>query len=237
VSEHDRYDGPSPHTDSGGREGSVSAGSPPAGTGVALAGSAPDRAEPIDRAMSAGSSGLDVLSAAVQALSVRLEDLTCLIKTRLSYDKVKEEAFDRIYADLDQLKKNAAQDNIKPLLLDLILLYDRMEQAHREATSVDVAGGLIATETVKSFIEELLEVLYRRDVALVEVLSPAFDPNQQRAISVENVADQAQHQHVAAVVRRGFRLGSRVLRPEEVIVRRFVEPINTNADSNSRSEG
>jgi molecular chaperone GrpE (heat shock protein) len=171
-----------------------------------------------------GSPGADILPTVVQRLSNQLQDLIGVVDVRLSYDKVKEDAFERLYANLDELKKNAAQDNIRPILLDLVLLYDRMEHAHQEAAAADGVDGFIAIGTVKSFIDELLEVLYRRDVTVIEVVSPVFDPNQQRAIGVENVADQAQHQHIAKVIRRGFQLGSRVLRPEEVIVCRFAEP-------------
>jgi molecular chaperone GrpE (heat shock protein) len=69
----------------------------------------------------------------------------------------------------------------------------------------------------------------------MEIFSSALDCNHQRAIGVEDVTDPSQHQHVAKVVRRGFWLGSRVLRPEEVIVRRFVEPPRSRAGADSAS--
>jgi molecular chaperone GrpE len=192
--------------------------------------------ESVDQATPVCNSGVDrvdLLSAAVQRISTQLKDLTDVFNARLLYDRAKEEAFERLYSDLDQLKKNAAQDNIKPLLLDLILLYDRMDHAHREAASTDGADGSIVIRIVKSFIDELLEVLYRRDVGLIEVLSPAFDPSQQRAIGVEIVEDPAQNQRVATIVRRGFWLGSRILRPEDVIVRRYVKPTTAQPGDDS----
>jgi molecular chaperone GrpE len=172
----------------------------------------------------------DRLSTAVQSISTQLDALTNIVHTRLSYDKVKEETFERLYADLDQFKRNAAQENIKPVLFDLLLLYDRMELAIRGVATGKDNDGAIAIEIVKSFIDELLEVLYRRDVGLIAVPSATFDSSQQRAIGVENVSDPAQDQLVATVVRRGFQIGNRVLRPEEVIVKKYMNPI-TNASS------
>lgn len=161
------------------------------------------------------------VSANIDLLRGQLDDLGGLIRSRLSYDQTKEQAFDRLYTELDALKRNAALDNIKPLLLDLILLYDRMEQARQLAAD---ARGILSTEILQSFIHELLEVLYRRDASLIEVGPSSFDYNQQKAIGVADVTNPAEHQRIHKVVRRGFRLGERTLRPEEVIVCRVLAP-------------
>jgi molecular chaperone GrpE (heat shock protein) len=164
---------------------------------------------------------LDGVSSSIDLLRGQLDDLAGLVRSRLSYDQTKEQAFDRLYAELDALKKNAALDNIKPLLLDLILLYDRMEHARQLAAD---AQGILSTEILQSFIHELLEVLYRREVSLIEAGPSSFDYNQQKAIGVVDVTDPAEHQRVHKVVRRGFRLGERTLRAEEVIVCRVMPP-------------
>jgi molecular chaperone GrpE len=164
---------------------------------------------------------LEGVSAGIEILRGQLDDLAGLVRSRLSYDQTKEQAFDRLYAELDALKKNAALDSIKPLLLDLILLYDRMEHARQIAAD---AQGILSTEILQSFIHELLEVLYRRDVSLIEAGPSSFDYNQQKAVGVVDVTDPAEHQRIHQVVRRGFRLGERTLRPEEVIVCRVLAP-------------
>ena len=91
-------------------------------------------------------------------------------------------------------------------------------------TSTVSVQGTVSTETLQSFIHELLEVLYRREVSLIEAGPSSFDYNQQKAIGVVDVTDPAEHQRVHKVVRRGFRLGERTLRPEEVIVCRVLTP-------------
>lgn len=157
----------------------------------------------------------------IDRIGTQLQELANTVQGRLAYDEAKEQAFERLYAELDTLKKNAALDYIRPLLLDMILVYDRMEQARQQA----VAGqGVVSAEMLQSFIDELLEVLFRRDVSLIESASTSFDYNQQKAIGVMDVSDPSEHQKVDRVVRRGFRLVDRILRPEEVIVRRLVTP-------------
>ncbi len=184
----------------------------------------PERGSPIEltQHLEQGTTiALASVSADIDFLRGQLDDLAGLVRARLSYDQTKEQAFDRLYSELDALKKNAALDNIKPLLLDLILLYDRMEHARQLAA--DTQGNL-STEVLQSFIQELLEVLYRREVSLIEAGPSSFDYNQQKAIGVVDVTDPAEHQRIYKVVRRGFRLGQRTLRPEEVIVCRVLAP-------------
>ena len=172
---------------------------------------------------------LEGVSASINLLRGQLDDLASTVTSRLSYDQTKEQAFDRLYTELDALKRNAALDSIKPLLLDLILLYDRMEHARQLAAN---AQGTLSTEILQSFIHELLEVLYRREVSLIEAGPSTFDYNQQKAIGVVDVTDPAEHQRVHKVVRRGFRLGERTLRAEEVIVCRVL-PVPTTAKTDA----
>ncbi len=171
--------------------------------------------------------------ASIERMGTQLEELVSTVRGRLSYDETKEQAFERLYAELDALKRNAAIDNIKPLLLDLILLYDRMEQSREQAAAEQ---ELVPVETLQSFIDELLEVLFRRDVGLIEPGSPSFDYNQQKAVGVVDATDPAEHQRVDRVVRRGFRLGDRILRAEEVIVRRLMPPPSGGPTNDGRDE-
>jgi len=192
--------------------------------GPPLASDAPGRGTPKDPTQDCErgtTATLEMVSSNVGLLRSQLDDLTSMVRARLSYDQTKEQAFDRLYTELDALKRNAALDSIKPLLLDLILLYDRMEHARQLAAD---AQGIISTEILQSFIHELLEVLYRREVSLMEAGPSSFDCNHQKAIGVVDVTDPAEHQRIHKVVRRGFRLGERILRAEEVIVCRVLPP-------------
>jgi molecular chaperone GrpE len=144
-----------------------------------------------------------------------IERLAEVFETRLRYDKTKEAAFERLYSELDSLSRDEANQRLKPLYLDLILLYDRVEQIC--AAQVDPA----IADLLGTIRDELLEVLYRRDVAPIGHASTTFDSSVQQAIGTEPAFSPDDNNIVARVVRRGFRHGERVLRPEEVILKRY----------------
>lgn len=168
--------------------------------------------------------GTDLAAQHTERVQELLQRIADMFSARLTYDRAKEAAFDRLYADFDALRRDAAGETVRPILLDLILLYDRMESTHQQLLSVGGPGASISIETLRSFTAELLEVLARRDVELVPNLSASFDPSHQRAVGVEPAEDASHHHEVVRIVRRGFRHRERILRPEDVIVRRFAPP-------------
>lgn len=160
------------------------------------------------------------LAALTSSVDGRLLHLSELFQSRLAYDKAKEEAFDRLYGELEQLKSNATFEQLKPLYLDLILLFDRIENI---CQSLQLSGQQdpSALSLFRSLNDELIEILYRREIELFQSVSPAFDPSNQRAIGVEPTSVEGETGRVAKVVRRGFRYRSRLIRAEEVIVKKF----------------
>jgi len=137
-----------------------------------------------------------------------------LVEKRLSRDKVKEEAFDRLYEELDRVKRHAALLDNKPLYIDLILLYDRMDAAS------DLATGESA-QLVFSLREELKEILLRRDLHPISTGDDSFDPRLQRAVSTEVAVSPEEDGKVIRIIREGFSCGELVIRPQEVVVARF----------------
>jgi molecular chaperone GrpE len=160
------------------------------------------------------------LRAAVAQLAADVTALQCTVNDRLSYDRAKEEAFDRLYAELDALKKNAAFDQVRPLYLDLILLFDRIENICIDSGAASPATPTITT-LVKTLSDELLEILSRREVEIIQTASPKFDPITQRAVGTELAPTEAENNEIARVVRKGFRFRDRIVRAEEVIVKKY----------------
>jgi molecular chaperone GrpE len=144
--------------------------------------------------------------------------LRTVVQQRLSYDQVKEEAFERLYAELDGYKKNATFEQVRPLYLDLVLLLDRIEILRADAAGGDASQ--VVASLLDSIRDELLEALARREVEVMRRDSAEFDPSYQRAVGAVPVADRALHNMVERVVRRGFAWRDRVIRAEEVYVRR-----------------
>ena len=149
-----------------------------------------------------------------------LTEITALhqtIKERLAYDRVKEEAFDRLYAEVEEVRQERSFQQLRPLLMDLILLYDRIELGIRQMQELEGSMPGVA-QLLKSFRDEVLEILYRRDVEAIVVGSSTFDRSLQQVIKLQPTAFAREHNQVVRVVRRGFRYRNRVLRSEEVIV-------------------
>jgi molecular chaperone GrpE len=161
----------------------------------------------------------DLLYAATK-MNVTLGHLNETVQSRLTYDKTKEEAFDRLYSELEQLKANASFDQLRPLYLDLILLFDRIENICQSAPpTVQEAPDILAL--FKSLRDEIVEILYRREIEIIPSSPASFDPTTQRAIGVETTSEEAQSGGVAKIVRRGFRYRNRIIRSEEVIVKKL----------------
>jgi molecular chaperone GrpE len=157
--------------------------------------------------------GNDVL----QDLAGRLDAIRAILIERLNYDKTKEEAFERLYAELDDAKEGRVYDLLHPTFFDLILLHDRVEGYIR---SDERENGVSAF--LESVLGEIVEILARRSVEIIEVPSTKFDPTLQKAIGVKETAEPSKHHAIASVIRRGFRREGRIVRAEEVIIMKHV---------------
>lgn len=162
--------------------------------------------------------GTASLEAMIGELRSELTLLRSVVQQRLSSDQVKEDAFERLYAELEAYKKNSAFEQVRPLYLDLILLLDRIETMRASAATGEASPE--AAPLLGSISDELVEVLARREVEVMRPEAAEFDPSRQQAIGAVPVADRALHNTVERVVRRGFVWRGRVIRAEEVYVRR-----------------
>lgn len=160
---------------------------------------------------------------ALRDILKELSQLRVFFSKRFSYDRTKEKAFERLYEEFAELKRNAAFENAKSLFLDLILLYDRMESLQEELELSPEGRG-----SLRSLRNELLEVLSRQEINFIETKHAMFDPEQQQAVGTEKVHSADESGKVVRVVRRGFRYRERLLRPEEVIVTTY-EKKNSNS--------
>ena len=122
-----------------------------------------------------------------------------------------------------QYKENFLLQAQKPLFLDMILLFDQIQRA---AESVEDEAGQEAIENIK---EELLEILYRRDVEPMEFDGDArFDRQWMKAIERIDTDDEAEDKTIDRVSRSGFKWNDNVLRPHEVVVKRYSKADTSN---------
>src|SRR5205823_3976903 len=107
--------------------------------------------EPIGRTVDGSNVKLATFAKAMEALAVDAQ------KRRKDYDV--------FYAELKGYKDNFLEVAQRPLYMDLLLLFDGIERVQR---SVEDAPDTIPKHEVKGVIsgikDELLEILYRRDI-------------------------------------------------------------------------
>jgi len=146
--------------------------------------------------------------ASLRELRDEIGALRDMFSRRLMNDKQKNEL-------IQTVTDGANFAFIEPFLYDIILLLDRLERS--------------GDEEVLSIRDELLEILERRGVEVIEV-KDGFDPKLCRAVrSVES--EEVAALTVAQVVRKGYTLSGRVIRPAEVVVARPKRPASAAEES------
>lgn len=153
-----------------------------------------------------------------------LHEIKEVIQNKLEYDAVKEKAFDKLYEEMRRQKEASdLQDRaVKPVLSDLLLLYDSMKKFEK---SMDIQS-IKENEILQNFrylIEELLEILYRQEVLPIEEnTSDIFNSKIHKATKTENAESMDDNFKIVNIVRNGFTWRDKVLRPQEVIIKRFL---------------
>lgn len=156
-----------------------------------------------------------------------LAQIRKIIEGQLSCDQRKDEAFERLYQELDAVKRNKVFEDYRPLFIDLILLYDRLQAAKADSESIGI-------DVLESLQSELKEILSRREIKSMENAPDVFDPVTQRAVSIESVQSVEHDGKVIRVLREGFAYKGTVLRPQEVVVGRY-QLSTTNSESGKKS--
>lgn len=160
------------------------------------------------------------MRSSMDTIVAELAALQQTIKERLLDDHVKEEAFNRLYAEVEEVRQERSFQQLRPLLIDLILLYDRIELGIQQMYSPE--GNMPGVvQLLTSFRDELLEILYRREVEPIITASSTFDRSLQQVIKIQPTAFANEDNQVVRVVRKGFRYRNRILRSEEVVISKY----------------
>lgn len=162
------------------------------------------------------------VTAELNQLRAAFETLGRTVEARLADDRVREAAFEKLYGELKDYKEDFLRVAERPLLLDLCMLYDSMsffQQRLREDLGKAERAEALA-DSFQLLVDELLEVLYRRDVVPMEPAT-RFDPAMHRAVQLQAAAGPDDDNRVAQVLKRGFLRDDKPLRPEEIAVYRW----------------
>jgi molecular chaperone GrpE len=138
-----------------------------------------------------------------------------------------DEHWDRLLrttADFENFKKRAARERIEAgssataaLIQKLLPVLDHFEMAQAAAQN---AGGdkLESLQAGVAMVQQQLKsVLVETGLEEIDAAGKAFDPAQHEAVSMQESA-QVPENSVLQQIRKGYRLGDRLLRPAAVIV-------------------
>ncbi|NED87880.1 nucleotide exchange factor GrpE [Streptomyces sp. SID11233] len=171
----------------------------------------PQQAEPSGQPEPSQQAGLPdpfaVVADAVDGMREELASLGDQFRRRLLNDREARRSLDELHAALGHTREHAEGRTLQPLLYDLILLTDRVERQ---------AGG--DTGFAESITAELRTLLEKYGMTRVPVTSGPFDPAVQEAVGTVAAMSPEHAGEVAEVVRHGYRMGERVVRPQQVRV-------------------
>lgn len=132
--------------------------------------------------------------------------------------------FVRLNADFDNFKKRAAKDRLdaikyanEALIEKLLPVMDNFEAALAAGANSDAPGVKSLVAGVKMIATQLKGVLAESGLEEIDATGKPFDPTVHEALSQQPSADVPEG-HVLQLVRRGYRLKDRLVRPAAVVV-------------------
>lgn len=164
-------------------------------------------------------------------------DLQALTEQKNS---VSRQMFDALHEELRSYKDRFVLDTVhRPMIRDLITLYDDLTEIHRQMSGALTEQAALASNLpeatpcldrlkgidkhIEHNLEFLIEVLDRLEVTMLPVGSGKLDKHSQRAVTVEPAEQPEADLDIVRVFKRGFVWRGKVLRPEEVSIKKWKE--------------
>ena len=154
----------------------------------------------------------------------KLDGLTRLFEDKIAEDETKGILFEKLYGELSQYRDDFVFDKIlKRLFLDLIGLFDRIVEVKEQVNPSELVSGDII-ENLNSFCEEILQILKKQEVTLIENAEELFNEEFQEAMDIEVTNIPSDNLKIAQIIKKGFIFrGHRLLRPEIVTIKKYKE--------------
>ena len=143
-----------------------------------------------------------------------------------STESVNQQLFDSLHAELLKYRDNFLHESLqKPFIHDLVYLYDHLnglcEQLSTVAQEKEKRSRVSQwRDNLENAIHSLVEILHRFDVKEIEPRE-RVDRAAHRVISYEPADFAEEDGAIVMRVKRGFMWRGKLIRPEEVIAKRF----------------
>ena len=142
-------------------------------------------------------------------------------------ESVNHRLFNTLHQELKSYRDNFLRDTLqKPFIRDLIVLFDDLSslasQMESAASAPDARQSVVTqwSANLENAIHALLEVMHRMEVNEVEPRE-MVDRELHKVVSYEPADFAEDDGRIVMRVRRGFVWRDQVLRPEEVVAKRF----------------
>jgi molecular chaperone GrpE (heat shock protein) len=141
-------------------------------------------------------------------------------------ESVNQQLFDSLHAELLKYRDNFLHESLqKPFIHDLVYLYDHLNGLCEQLSSAAQEKGKRSRvsqwrDNLENAIHSLVEILHRFDVREIEPRE-RVDRACHRVISYEPADFPEEDGAIVMRVKRGFVWRGKLIRPEEVIAKRF----------------
>ena len=142
-------------------------------------------------------------------------------------ETVNQRLFDSLHEELIKYRDNFLHESLqKPFIRDLVILFDDLSGLMSQLeTAGEASGGKRGAlghwrDNLENAIHSLTEILHRMEVSEIEP-KEKVDRALHRVVSFEPADFPEEDGQIVMRVKRGFQWRDQVLRPEEVVAKRF----------------
>lgn len=168
----------------------------------------------------------EVESARAAAFADQFRKIEEQLQSIRNTESVNQQLFDSLHAELLKYRDNFLHESLqKPFIHDLVYLYDHLNGLCDQLGSAAQEKGKRSRvsqwrDNLENAIHSLVEILHRFDVREIEARE-RIDRALHRVISFEPADFPEEDGTIVMRVKRGFVWRGKLIRPEEVIAKRF----------------
>jgi molecular chaperone GrpE (heat shock protein) len=131
------------------------------------------------------------------------------------------EAFDRLYEEMRAYKENFLLSAQRPLLADVMALYDDILQLKKHYASAQTVDLPTLCDNLDGLLVGAEELLARRELLPICEHGAKLNRDTQKAVKVVPAADPSEDMTVVERLKTGFLFQDKVFRREEVVVKKY----------------